>query len=564
LNGDGRSDLAVFDRRLGRFLLEDGTTFSWGRPGDIPAIADYDGDRRMELAVFRPSTGVWYIPGRAPVLLGGPGDIPIPMDDRSFSPANPGRAQPTVFWLPESDRHAYWKNVDAGAYGIAGYRGDIVLTPYEVDGATGTGDVRTTGTWRPWLAVFEWDSHQFGMPGDIPVPGNFIGDTNKDSAVFRPSTGTWFIREALGAFGSPDLRVHWGAPGDIPVLLDRDGDARLEVGVFRPSTAVWYFLNLTTGATETVQLGRPGDVPLGAPAAWWMAHTKGDADGDRRADPAVFRPSTNEWWLTRSSGLLGIPGCDNGAWVCTPDPSFPKTTRVSWGMTGDVPAGGDYDGDGRLDPTVFRPSDGTWNILSSASEYTAPRTVSWGLAGDTPVPADYDADGRIDVAVFRPSTGRWYLRLSADDSRLAIDWGQPGDVPVAADYDGDGRADLAVFRPSAGRFYILNRFEGTYEVREWGLAGDTPVVADYDGDGFADAAVFRPVEGRWYVRLSSTQETVIREWGVNGDVPQPADYDGDGRADVAVFRPSTGRWYVPGVIERDWGMPGDIPVVKQP
>jgi hypothetical protein len=41
------------------------------------------------------------------------------------------------------------------------------------------------------------------------------------------------------------------------------------------------------------------------------------------------------------------------------------------------------------------------------------------------VPADYDGDGRADVAVFRPSTGMWYVRGIFNRS-----WGLAGDIPA--------------------------------------------------------------------------------------------------------------------------------------
>jgi hypothetical protein len=51
-------------------------------------------------------------------------------------------------------------------------------------------------------------------------------------------------------------------------------------------------------------------------------------------------------------------------------------------------------------------------------------SVQWGLNGDIPVPGDYDGDGRTDLAVWRPSTGVWYIRGSAP-----FGWGMNGDVP---------------------------------------------------------------------------------------------------------------------------------------
>jgi hypothetical protein len=73
-----------------------------------------------------------------------------------------------------------------------------------------------------------------------------------------------------------------------------------------------------------------------------------------------------------------------------------------------------------------------------------------------PVPADYDGDGRIDPAVFRPSDGSWWVRESHTglSTFWRTTWGAAGDVPVARDYDNDGRADPAVYRPGVGLFVV--------------------------------------------------------------------------------------------------------------
>ena len=52
-----------------------------------------------------------------------------------------------------------------------------------------------------------------------------------------------------------------------------------------------------------------------------------------------------------------------------------------------MPVPGDYDGDGRADLAIYRPSDGMWWVLFSASNYTTWQGVRWGtLPGDIPVP----------------------------------------------------------------------------------------------------------------------------------------------------------------------------------
>ncbi|MGI8884038.1 MAG: FG-GAP repeat domain-containing protein, partial [Pyrinomonadaceae bacterium] len=53
----------------------------------------------------------------------------------------------------------------------------------------------------------------------------------------------------------------------------------------------------------------------------------------------------------------------------------------------------------------------------------------FGLSDDKPTPADYDGDGKTDIAVFRPSTGIWYLQRSTEGF-TALPFGLRDDIPI--------------------------------------------------------------------------------------------------------------------------------------
>lgn len=94
----------------------------------------------------------------------------------------------------------------------------------------------------------------------------------------------------------------------------------------------------------------------------------------------------------------------------------------------------------------------------------------------TPPLTDFDGDGKTDISVFRPSAGAWYIDQSSNGAFLAIGWGVFTDVPAPGDYDGDGKTDVAIYRPSDGGWYIRQSSNGQMLAIGWGgVAGDVPV-----------------------------------------------------------------------------------------
>lgn len=227
----------------------------------------------------------------------------------------------------------------------------------------------------------------------------------------------------------------------------------------------------------------------------------------------------------------------------------------------------DFDGDGKDDLAVYRPSDRVWHVNRSTAGYYS---AQFGLPTDKPVAADYDGDGKADIAVFRDGT--WYWLRSSDGVFAYGSTGQAGDIPQPGfrgrffqNCNCPFTPGLLTFRPSNATFYIKAPFQQERAVNMGSITPtptDQPVSADYDGDYRDDVAIFR--NGDWFYLSSNDFQQLHYRFGLAGDKPVPADYDGDGRADYAVFRPSTGVWYIQksieGFIAVQWGLSSDLPV----
>jgi Cellulase (glycosyl hydrolase family 5) len=217
-----------------------------------------------------------------------------------------------------------------------------------------------------------------------------------------------------------------------------------------------------------------------------------------------------------------------------------SVTRLYFGVTGDFPVPGNFNGKGVLSPAVFRPSSGLWAIRGSTVFY-------FGGADDSPVTGDFNGDGTDDVGIYRPEFGLWAIR---DSTRIYF--GGSGDYPVPGDYNGEGRAVPAIFRGENGLWAIrsLSRFY-------FGNSSDLPIPADYNGDGLLDYGIFRSSIGLWAVRGITR-----RYFGGPNDSPQPFSMSAAGSDRISVFRPATGLWANQGASRFYYGGAGDFPVTS--
>ena len=106
-------------------------------------------------------------------------------------------------------------------------------------------------------------AYTFGISTDIPVPGNYDGDAKTDIAIFRPSSGQWFILKSTTSFLSY-VAYTWGISSDVPVPGDYDGDAKTDIAIYRPSSGQWFVLKSSTAYTtySAYTFGVSTDIPI--------------------------------------------------------------------------------------------------------------------------------------------------------------------------------------------------------------------------------------------------------------------------------------------------------------
>jgi hypothetical protein len=413
-----------------------------------------------------------------------------------------------------------------------------------------------------------------GRPGDAGATIVF-GDTTTNRMGI-PSDSTWFrIGNTLGGTGvgaaatgttrkiwslpltvSPglvlttgnywiDFQLNAGAGGNFTPLVSIPGSRSLpgwNGRQFIGTTSTWGDLfdigeaTATTPPQPDVNPDVNMDYPFklngsiaGTPAV--PVQRSMDFDGDNKSDYSVIRSAAvagQSTWITHGSG-----GVDT--WT-----DF--GTGVGFAL-GDKAVPADYDGDGKTDVAVWRPSEGNWYILHSNGGTL--RAESFGVLGDDPsVVGDYDGDGDDDMAVYRPGAGNtqsnFYYRLAAGGGIFTVPFGLGNDIAVRGDFDGDGTADFHVARPGGGTYthYELRSTAG-FNAYPWGLSTDKLLSGDFDGDARSDIAAVRANGSNWdwYVFRSLTNSMQFLAWGSPAtDYLTPADYDGDGKTDFAIWR----------------------------
>jgi N-acetylneuraminic acid mutarotase len=486
--------------------------------GNIYVIAGFDtnGNSTTTVEVYRPESNTWIIAE------------PIPIANNHNAAAVAGGAMYTFggvsnlayrynpqtgIWAPVAPSH--FQHGNTAAVGV-------INDKIYVAGGTGPGMQQNE------FEMFDPPNNHWVILPPMSVPRNHTA-----GAVIN---GKFYV---VGGRGS----------ADAPTALE----------VYDPATNAWTIL-------ASMPTGRSGIAAAAVNGQLWVF---GGELPSLHPEVEVYNPVSNTWrrlanmqtprhgiWASVIGNKVYLPGGATAQGLGATDVNEVFTVAN---------VAGDFDGDGKTDLSVFRPTGGVWYVNRSTGGFTG---SPWGISTDVPVPGDLDGDGVADLAVYRPSDdpaqADFYILNSGSPGFSAYSWGLSTDISVIDDYDGDASDDIAVWRRSNRTWYILRSGTGTVQISMPGIPNNIPVTADFDGDGKGDLTNY--IGGEWWIAQSSLnyQVTVVGLTPEAGDQLAPCDYDGDGRDNVAAFRPSNGVWYIvrPGqpTLAYRWGISTDIAV----
>ena len=372
---------------------------------------------------------------------------------------------------------------------------------------------------------------------------------NSDVPVTRFSVplgpGIWKFRVSAGENGTGDyeLLVWENRPRVDPGLIAKPpvevaGGALQLAAPFipadvgsQPDPAVRFWVSQVGWVGTTTLQAPAGFALLASPTLTWNPPTGTDLKGLQY----IFQFFNNGVPATAASisaplgpaSTTGVFRPSNGALFLKQANTTGFADRLlTYGLPGDRPVTGDWDGVGGDTIGVFR--NGTFLLRDSNTNGFANVVFTYGVAGDLPIAGDWNGNGIGTVGVFR--NGLFMLRNSNSSGPpdVVFSLGMAGDIPIAGDWDGDGTDTVGVFRPSTGALFLKNSnntgFADIYLT--YGLPGDKPVTGDWNADGIDTIGVYRG--GTFLLRDSNTNgfAELVFSLGVASDIPISGDWDG--------------------------------------
>ncbi|MDD5313385.1 MAG: oligosaccharyl transferase, archaeosortase A system-associated [Dehalococcoidia bacterium] len=281
-------------------------------------------------------------------------------------------------------------------------------------------------------------------PNASPVWLEEIGDYK---LVYSSSQKT-----KVGNVEIPSVKIFEYKRNVIPVTGDWNGDKKWEIGLWIPSSG-YFLLDMNgNGLWEPDK----GDLKLGPFGYHFDIPLTGDWNGDGRSEVGTWRPADRCFYLD-----INGDGNWNGE-----KGDLKLGPLLEWY---NVPLGGDWTGEGRDKPGLWRvvANNGFYFYLAKSLEgawNTPDGIIRFGPVQDVfrlPVSGDWNGDNKDTPGLWDASTRFFTLFASLDntsdtsgDGLIKGPFGNSFDSPVAGDWSGNGRSNIGTWNPKDLCFYL--------------------------------------------------------------------------------------------------------------
>ena len=359
----------------------------------------------------------------------------------------------------------------------------------------------------------------------VSAPGAIVGQATHTITIPANDNQSPMIKalQTLDQAGNPEFQFDTGEAARLRVTFEDEGVADshavvIDWGDGTPQTSI----AITPVGTRTFERTHR----FAAEGFFAISVTISDEGGGS---------SPGEAYVTVSGPNLGTIGDDTvglvdptrGVWRLYNDLGV-AVTEFYYGVPGDYPFMGDWDGDGIETPGLYRQSDGYVYLRNSNTQGIADIKFFFGNPGDVPIAGDFNNNGFDTVSIYRPSNQTFYIinKLGSGDQGLGAAefsyvFGNPGDKPFVGDFDGDGIDTVGLHRESTGLVYFRNSHtQGNADHQFiFGNPGDQLVSGDWwTVDGIDTPALYRSSDQTFYTRFTNTQGTADATFnaGVSG------------------------------------------------
>ncbi len=404
---------------------------------------------KSAITVSLTPSGQWTAAGyTAHSLVSGFADTTAPSAVTGLT-VGTGRAHAIPLrWSPSND------DTEVAGYAIfASATPDVPLVPNNLIGFVNSTQYRhgplPAGTTRHYRVVAVDRAGNAGAASAVVsatskarLASDVNADGRDDAVVFTQGTlGDVYVSFSDGGrFVQDGWKWHdWFAPaGEVAHTGDVNGDGRADIVTFTRGAAADVYVALSDGSSFGPGVKWHDFFAVGTEMPF-----VGDVNGDGRSDIITFtRGDAADVWVALSNGNGFGPGVK---W------------HDNFAVGAELPQIGDMNGDGMDDIVAFvRGTFGHVYVSLSNGVRFAESGWPWhghfALGAELPATGDFDGDGRDDVVTFtRGTTGDVYVSLS-DGTRLVQDGGKWHDwfainaeAPGVGDVNGDGRHDIVTF-----------------------------------------------------------------------------------------------------------------------